>query len=268
MNFKKSRTRLVVLGLIGLGLSLPVHARPLNAAKVSRVINDVRLLPDKAPARKAQLNDLVQGQTSLRTGRRSRAEVIFPDTTTTRIGARSVFRYTPGSRTMTVPSGTVLVRTPRGSGTTQIRTMTVNAGISGGGFHTFLLDHDPNRMTKVIAVEGNLTLQRPGGRPFNLPEGHMVVIRPNRPGIPDPLPIHLDRLVRTSPLLSQKMFYPFPGQGIRNAIVRQEKEIRKGKLIRTSFRPKTPGIRNVIDRNHWRFQAQPNRAARPVFTGP
>ena len=54
------------------------QAEPLKSAKVTQAVNEVKLFPDTASSRPAQIGDTVSGSTSVQTGRRSRAEPPSP----------------------------------------------------------------------------------------------------------------------------------------------------------------------------------------------
>jgi len=72
--------------MAGLVAATSINAAPLQEARVSRVIQDVRLLEANAAARAAAVNDSVKQGTAVRTGTESRAELTFSDLTITRIG--------------------------------------------------------------------------------------------------------------------------------------------------------------------------------------
>src|SRR5437763_1828033 len=69
----------------------------LQQARVTQVVNDVKLLPNQAAPRPAALNDEVKQGTAVRTGSDSRPELTFSDLTITRLGANTVFSFTPGT---------------------------------------------------------------------------------------------------------------------------------------------------------------------------
>ncbi len=65
------------------------NADPLKEARVSQVIQDVRLLEAHAAPHPAAVNDKVILGSAVRTGGESRAELTFNDLTITRLGANS-----------------------------------------------------------------------------------------------------------------------------------------------------------------------------------
>ena len=73
------------------GLSNKVSADELKEAKVTQVIQDVRVLPSNAAARPAAVNDNVRQGTAVQTGVQSRSELTFKDQTITRLGEKTIF---------------------------------------------------------------------------------------------------------------------------------------------------------------------------------
>ena len=77
------------------GLPNEVSADELKEAKVTQIIQDVRVLPSGAAARPAALNDDVRQGTAVQTGIQSRSELTFKDQTITRLGEKTI--YSPGA---------------------------------------------------------------------------------------------------------------------------------------------------------------------------
>src|SRR4051812_36433130 len=67
-------------------------------ARVTQIVHDVRVLPSRAAARPASLNETVRQGTGVRTGSDSRAELTFGDLSLTRLGANTVFSFDQGAR--------------------------------------------------------------------------------------------------------------------------------------------------------------------------
>ncbi len=106
-------------------------AAPLKEAKVTAVIEDVKLLPGQEAPRPAAVNDNVRGDTAVRTGVNSRSELTFQDLTITRLGAQTVFSFQEGSRTIDLGGGAILLSVPKKSGGAKIKTAAVTAAITG-----------------------------------------------------------------------------------------------------------------------------------------
>jgi hypothetical protein len=101
----------------------------LKEARVTQVVNDVKLLPGQAAPRPAVVSDPVRAGTAVRTGTQSRSELTFTDLTITRLGANTIFSFNEGTREMTLTNGAILFQVPKGSGGATIRTAAVTAAI-------------------------------------------------------------------------------------------------------------------------------------------
>src|SRR5438270_12633761 len=129
----------------------PADAAELKAARVTQIINDVKLLPGQAAARAAIVNESIGVGTAVRTGVDSRTELTFSDLTITRLGANTVFSFNGEARQIDLGSGAVLVQVPRNGAEAKIRTAAVTAAISGG---TALFEAHKGLPTKLLMLEG------------------------------------------------------------------------------------------------------------------
>ncbi len=77
------------------------------------VINDVRLLDPVKGVRPAETGDVIKDDLGVKTGIKSRAELIFQDQTLTRLGPETYFSFQPGTRDMTLGAGTMLLQVPK-----------------------------------------------------------------------------------------------------------------------------------------------------------
>ena len=73
-------------------------AAQLHEARVTQVVNDVKLLLEQAAPRPAAISDLIRHGTAVRTGTQSRSELTFSDLTITRLGANTIFSFKEGTR--------------------------------------------------------------------------------------------------------------------------------------------------------------------------
>jgi hypothetical protein len=113
------------------GLPNEVSADELKEAKVTQVIQDVRVLPSNASARPAALNDNVHQGTALQTGVQSRSELTFKDQTITRLGEKTIFSVGEAPRTIDLGSGQVLFYVPKKAGAVKVKMGPVTAAITG-----------------------------------------------------------------------------------------------------------------------------------------
>ena len=124
-------------------------AAPLQEARVSQVIQDVRLLEAHAAPRPAAVNDKLTLERAVRTGKESRAELTFADLTITRLGANTIFSLKARTREVDLTSGTVLLSVPTGAAPVRANTTAVTVAVTGG---TALLATGPP--TKFMVLEG------------------------------------------------------------------------------------------------------------------
>ncbi|PZR72907.1 MAG: hypothetical protein DLM73_12080, partial [Chthoniobacterales bacterium] len=117
--------------LIGLSLNATAASATsgvgsvLREASVTQVINDVKIVPGQGAPRPASLKDSVRGDTAVRTGPESRAELTFGDLTIARLGANTIFSFNERSRTVDLAGGAILLRVPKDSGGAKISTAAV-----------------------------------------------------------------------------------------------------------------------------------------------
>jgi hypothetical protein len=108
-----------------------VSADELKEAKVTQVIQDVRMLPSGAAPRPAAVNDNVRQGTAVQTGIQSRSELTFKDQTITRLGEKTIYSPGAGVRTIDVGSGQFLLYVPKKSGGAKVKMGPVTAAITG-----------------------------------------------------------------------------------------------------------------------------------------
>src|SRR5262249_23811583 len=121
------------------GLPNKVSADELKEAKVTQVIQDVRVLPSNASARPAAVNDDVRQGNAVQTGVQSRSELTFKDKTMTRLGEKTIFSVGEGPRTIDLGSGQFLMYVPKKAGGAKVK-----AGGGDGSDHRVNSHLTPN----------------------------------------------------------------------------------------------------------------------------
>ena len=188
--------------------------------------------------RLAALSEVIKDQIGLRTGSKSRSELIFEDQTLTRIGPETYFSFKSGTRDLTLGQGTMLLQVPKGIGGAKIRTAAVTAAITGT---TIMMEYVPGKDLKVLVLEGSLRLSRNGvfGDSLLLTPGKMVIMPPNAKRIPDPVSVDLAHVVKTSALINmkgKKGGKPLPSIALINQeVARQTQEKTNHGLIDTNL---------------------------------
>jgi hypothetical protein len=113
------------------GLPNEVSADDLKEAKVTQVIQDVRVLPSNASSRPAAVNEDVRQGTAVQTGAQSRSELTFKDKTITRLGEKSTFSVGESPRSIDIGSGQFLLYAPKKAGGAKVKIGPVTAAITG-----------------------------------------------------------------------------------------------------------------------------------------
>lgn len=201
----------------------------MKQATISRAVNSVEVLPPGGSPRPAQPGGTLTGGQSLQTGLKSRAELTFPDKTLLRIGASSVFSFENGTREIDLQSGTLLLQVPKNAGGATIQAATVTAIITGT---TLLMESSPGRPVeaKCIVLEGEVRLSLRGriGESVVIPQGHMVAVPKGARRLPDPVPVDLERVVRTSRLVNDGGGVA-DSPAVQDAVAQQQAQIQRGR---------------------------------------
>ncbi|HMC28145.1 MAG TPA: FecR domain-containing protein [Verrucomicrobiae bacterium] len=226
---------LAVVGFYSVFSTHQSIAGPLTSAEVTKIINRVSVIDPAKGAHPAMVRDVIKDDLGLQTGAKSRSELLFQDSSLTRIGAETFFSFKTGTRDMTLEKGSMLLQVPKGLGGAKIHTAAVTAAITGT---TIMIEYSPGQYIKVLVLEGSLRLSRNGsfGDSVVLHPGKMVIMRPDAKKIPNPIDVDLAEIVRTSTLVN------FPGSNIlpsmaliQAAISDQAKEVAKGTLVPTNL---------------------------------
>jgi hypothetical protein len=191
-----------------IGFANTARAASLNQARITRVNNHVQLLHPMSAARPASVNDIVDEQTIVRTGKESGAELTFSDETVVRFAANTAFSFKNGTRDLNLTEGAVVIQSPKGANGATIHAATVSAAITGT---TSMLEYRPG-VYKFLVLEGTGRLYRPGhlGDSVLVGPGQLVMGSPNA-AVSDPADFDIARFVKTSrfiihlpPLRSEK----------------------------------------------------------------
>ena len=208
-----------------------VRAASLRQVRITRVNNHVQLLRPMAAARSASVNDTVDEETIVRTGKDSRAELTFSDETVVRLAANTSFSFKNGTRDLNLTEGAVLIQSPKEANGATIHAATVSAAITGT---TSMLEYHPG-VCKFLVLEGTGRLYRPGhfGDSVLVGPGQLVMGNPNA-AVSDPVDFDIARFVQTSrfivdlPLLRSEKLIVAESQ-------KQQREKSKKTLIDTNL---------------------------------
>src|SRR6266699_61190 len=175
-----------------------VSADELKEARVTEVIQDVRLLPSNASPRPAAVNDNVRQGTAVRTGVQSRSELTFKDQTITRLGEKTIFSVGKGARSIDLGSGQFLLYVPKNSGGAKVKMGAVTAAITGT---TVLGNVNPNGTTSFVVLEGTACMHLDSvGQSLLVHAGQKLTFDPISNRLEDPVDVDLNQVL-TSPLI-------------------------------------------------------------------
>jgi FecR protein len=156
--------------------------------------------------------DVVKGNTGVRTGGDSRAELQFPDLTITRVGSNSLFRFIAGTREMILDSGTLLFSSPAGAGGGKVSAGAITAAVTGSDF----MISNVGRV-KVICLSHKVTVYLTANPKIRaeLRPGQLLDITPGTiRKMPRVTTINLGKLLATSKLAEAGGFRPLASQAI------------------------------------------------------
>jgi hypothetical protein len=190
-----------------------------NEGRVTRIVQDVKLLRSGMEARPAAIDDGVAEDTAVRTGDESRSEITFVDLTITRLGANSVFSFNHAGHNVQLGNGSVLLRVPKDSGGASIQALAVTVGITGTTviFRSTLASHS---MLTILEGGARLTLVKYPAEFSDIHAGQMLDVPPGVSKIPPPIPVDLNEIMKTDPLITD--FPPLPSQDLILAAVRDQ----------------------------------------------
>jgi hypothetical protein len=241
--------------VMGVGETLTsARAEPLKGARVSQVIQDVKLLGSAAAPRPAAVNDRVNEGTAVRTGIQSRAELTFTDLTITRLGENTVFTFGKGARELDLATGSVLVEVPPKAQPARINTAAVSAAVTGG---TGMFATGPP--VKFMVLEGTGTFY-PAGHPeeaVTLHGGEMIMLTPDG-HILGPLTFDVKTVMGTSHLIVD-----FPDLANLPLIL----DVINQQILNVAGGPSPPPQKSNVDLVDLRNAASPTPTASPTPSG-
>src|SRR5204863_7822750 len=171
-------------------------------------------------ARLASVNGIVDGDTFVRTGISSGAELTFPDATVVRLAAKTAFSFKNGTRDLNLIEGAMLIQSPKGANDATIHASTGSAAITGT---TAMLEYHPG-VYKLLVLEGTGRLYRPGhlGDSVLVVPGQMVIGNPDA-AVSEPVDVDIDRFLKTSRFITD---FP-PLRSEKSIVVESQKQQRE-----------------------------------------
>ena len=200
MNMERRYILLVAPVAFALANWLPngLSAADLEEAKVTQVVQDVKVVPAGAAARPAAVNETVRQGNAVQTGVQSRSELTYKDETITRLGEKTIYNVGKEGRTIDMGNGQFLLYVPKNKGGAKIKMGPVTAAITGT---TVLGQVYPSGIIEFTVLEGSacISLDRVGQTLLVMP-GQMVVYDPIYMRLEDPVEVDLQQEL-SSPLI-------------------------------------------------------------------
>jgi len=239
--FDRSLSRAGLVLIFSSGAILLLTAAERKGGRVTQVVHNVSLLAPHVAARPARLNDDVTDGSAVHTGTDSRAELTFADLTITRVGANSIFSFDQDGRNVSVESGAILLRVPKGSGGARIRSSALTVGITGT---TVMFESRPRNYSKLIVLEGSSQawLTKHPGKKIAVRAGQMLLVKPGAAHLPEPVDIDESLVLRTAILITE--FPPLPSLALMRSVAENQKKS-GGPLFNPLIDPTGMGARDV-----------------------
>ena len=198
-------------------LSHEAIAADFEQARVTQVVQDVKVLSTGAAARPAAVNETVHKGTAVQTGVKSRSELTFQDQSITRLGEKTIFNVGGGARTIELGSGQFLLYVPKNSGGAKVKMGSVTAAITGT---TVLGNVQPNGIVEFTVLEGTANVRLDSvGQCLRIHAGQKVTYDPITGRLGDPVDVDIQKQL-SSPLVSD--FRQLPS----SALINQEIQLR------------------------------------------
>ena len=201
-------------------LSHDVVAADFEQARVTQVVQDVKVVPSGSAARPAAVNETVHQGSAVQTGTQSRSELTFKDQTITRLGENTIFTVGQGARTIELGSGQFLLYVPKKAGGAKIKMGSVTAAITGT---TVLGNVDPSGIVEFTVLEGSACMHlEQFGQAIYVQAGQKVIYDPALRRFENPVDVDLQQQL-SSPLVHD--FRQLPSA----ALINEEIQIQRGR---------------------------------------
>jgi hypothetical protein len=203
-------------------LPTDVAAADLEEAKVTQVVQDVKVVPSGAAARPAAMNDTVRQGNAVQTGTQSRSELTFRDETITRLGEKTIYTI-GGGRTIELGSGQFLLYVPKKAGGANVKMGPVTAAITGT---TVVGNVSPSGIVEFTVLEGTARVRLDSvGQCLLVVAGQKVTYDPIAMRLEDPVEVDLQQQ-QTSPLVTG--FRPLPSTPYMNSAIEKQRRAAAG----------------------------------------
>jgi hypothetical protein len=197
-------------------------AADLQEAKVTQVVQDVKVVPAGAAARTVTVNETVQQGNAVQTGTQSRSELTFRDQTITRLGEKTIYNV-GGGRTVELGSGQFLLYVPKKAGGAKVKMGPVTAAITGT---TVVGNVSQSGVVEFTVLEGTARVRLDRvGQCMLVVAGQKVTYDPIAMRLEDPVEVDIQQQLQ-SPLVTG--FRPLPSTPYINVAVENQRRAAAG----------------------------------------
>ena len=187
-----------------------LDAAQLKEARVTHVVNDVKLISAQAAPHAATVGKSVRDGDAIATGAASRSELILADQAIVRLGPKTTVSFSEATRTMNLGEGAMLFQIPKSAGDVKIKTDAITTASRGA---TGIIERHADFYVKVLVLEGTVRcyLANQIGESLLVQPGQILIMKPDVTALPDPAHFDIARVMKTcllvrefQPLLSQR----------------------------------------------------------------
>lgn len=214
-----------------------------QTAKVTEAVNEVKYGPERSTeAHPAKTGTLLHDGEYVKTGKESRAELLLPSTSVTRLGANTIFNYSLATNEIDLQAGTILFCKPKDAKQQlNIKTAAVTAGIVGTTGFVQVTGQGSNKSYVFGLIEGKANAQA-DGKTFPIHGGQILKFTPG--SAPQIFAFDIPKMVDTSPLLHGFKGH-LPNQKYIDEAVNNYLDDEHRGFTQTSSVPTTNGVINI-----------------------
>ena len=197
-------------------------AADLQEAKVTQVVQDVKVVPAGAAARTVTVNETVPQGNAVQTGTQSRSELTFRDQTITRLGEKTIYTV-GGGREVELGSGQFLLYVPKKAGGAKVKMGPVTAAITGT---TVVGNVSQSGVVEFTVLEGTARVRLDRvGQCMLVVAGQKVTYDPIAMRLEDPVEVDIQQQLQ-SPLVTG--FRQLPSAPYINVAVENQRRAAAG----------------------------------------
>jgi hypothetical protein len=222
---KRGVSFLFVIFALGTSAALAVD----QSAKVTEAVNRVEYGSKDSGKLNASVGTEIQNGEYLETEAQSRAALLLPSTSVTRLGSNTVFNYSVESNTIDLQEGTILFCKPKDASKLNIMTAAISAGITGTTGFLSIETGKGNHKTYILGIIEGHAVAHADDHPFPLGSGDILEFRPGEK--PFVFSYDLPRFVKSTPLIN-KFKGTLPNQSyIDRALAEYEDDVSRGFIV-------------------------------------